>query len=126
MFQGAYVGLITGLVFMFWIGVGAYITKPYIPRAIISTAGCNWNLTTTVSPNTTLASVTSTIATTVSSMATNTTLPAVTKSLAQIQEEEYEIYCYHQSLSPILYWGGHLDSYLSFHPILLIPPKVFN
>lgn len=42
---GAYSGLFTGLIFMFWIGVGAQIHKPYNPKAPVFTTDCNWNLT---------------------------------------------------------------------------------
>ncbi|XP_048758260.2 sodium-coupled monocarboxylate transporter 1-like [Ostrea edulis] len=49
---GAYSGLLLGLVFMFWIGVGAQIYKPYNPKAPINITGCNWNLTTTAAPAT--------------------------------------------------------------------------
>ena len=39
--QGAYAGFISGLVATMWLGVGAYIYKPDIPRAPVSTAGCD-------------------------------------------------------------------------------------
>lgn len=37
---GAYSGLATSLVMMFWIGIGAYITKPDLGKAPISMEGC--------------------------------------------------------------------------------------
>nr|XP_034311781.1 sodium-coupled monocarboxylate transporter 1 [Crassostrea gigas]XP_034311782.1 sodium-coupled monocarboxylate transporter 1 [Crassostrea gigas]XP_034311783.1 sodium-coupled monocarboxylate transporter 1 [Crassostrea gigas]XP_034311784.1 sodium-coupled monocarboxylate transporter 1 [Crassostrea gigas] len=43
---GAYTGLLLGLVFMFWIGVGAQIYPPHNPKSAINITGCNWNLTT--------------------------------------------------------------------------------
>lgn len=43
--QGAYAGLFSGLVFMFWIGVGAQINKPVSPKSPVFTTNCNWNLT---------------------------------------------------------------------------------
>jgi hypothetical protein len=52
LFQGAYSGLFLGLVFMFWIGVGAQIYKPNNPKAPINITGCNWNLTSTAAPPT--------------------------------------------------------------------------
>lgn len=45
---GAYTGLLSGLVFMFWIGVGAQIHKPNIPKSPVYTTDCIWNITTTV------------------------------------------------------------------------------
>ncbi|XP_069124073.1 sodium-coupled monocarboxylate transporter 2-like [Argopecten irradians] len=42
---GAYAGLLFGLVFMFWIGVGAQIYPPSIPKPPVNTDDCNWNLT---------------------------------------------------------------------------------
>ncbi|OWF49417.1 Sodium-coupled monocarboxylate transporter 2 [Mizuhopecten yessoensis] len=51
---GAYAGLLFGLVFMFWIGVGAQLYPPVIPTSPISTIDCNWNLT--IAPNITAAS----------------------------------------------------------------------
>ncbi|XP_022318074.2 sodium-coupled monocarboxylate transporter 1-like [Crassostrea virginica] len=51
---GAYSGLLLGLVFMFWIGVGAQIYPPNNPKAITNISGCNWNITTTMAPPTAL------------------------------------------------------------------------
>ncbi|XP_076075543.1 sodium-dependent multivitamin transporter-like [Mytilus galloprovincialis] len=54
---GAYTGLLSGLVFMFWIGVGAQIHKPNIPKSPVYTTDCIWNITnnasTTAMPTTT-------------------------------------------------------------------------
>ncbi|ESO87029.1 hypothetical protein LOTGIDRAFT_107431 [Lottia gigantea] len=50
---GAFSGLFTGLVFMFWIGVGAQVYKPPNPRPPLYIHGCNWTLvptTTTIVP----------------------------------------------------------------------------
>ncbi|XP_041362787.1 sodium-coupled monocarboxylate transporter 1-like isoform X2 [Gigantopelta aegis] len=46
---GAYSGVLSGLVFMFWIGIGAQVHKPPAnrPRAPINMTNCNWNITTT-------------------------------------------------------------------------------
>ncbi|XP_060579186.1 sodium-coupled monocarboxylate transporter 1-like isoform X1 [Ruditapes philippinarum] len=69
---GAYAGLIIGLIFMFWIGIGAYVTQvsKTIPKSPVSVIGCNWNLTTTASTtingtvSAMMSTVTSTVATT--------------------------------------------------------------
>lgn len=87
---GALVGLIVGLVFMFWIGIGAYVAKPYIPKSVVSVAGCNW----AIMSNTT--NITTTIATTVT-MATNVTTAATTTlSPAELAEANggpfYQLY----------------------------------
>ncbi|XP_041364434.1 sodium-coupled monocarboxylate transporter 1-like [Gigantopelta aegis] len=57
---GAYSGLLSGLGFLFWIGIGAQISKPpvYPPKAPLSVTGCNWNVTTTMA---TTASLNSTV-----------------------------------------------------------------
>ncbi|KAH3861726.1 sodium-dependent multivitamin transporter-like [Dreissena polymorpha] len=62
---GAYAGLIVSLVFMFWIGIGAYITEvtKTIPKARVVLSGCNWNLTTTAATATVSAINMSTTAT---------------------------------------------------------------
>ncbi|XP_052262230.1 sodium-dependent multivitamin transporter-like isoform X3 [Dreissena polymorpha] len=62
---GAYAGLIVSLVFMFWIGIGAYITevRNTIPKAPVVLSGCNWNLTTTAATATVSAINMSTTAT---------------------------------------------------------------
>lgn len=80
---GAYAGLIVSLVFMFWIGVGAYVTdvNKTIPKSITSTARCNWNITTTTTAataavNTSFTLVTSTVSSSISSTA-NTTVASV-------------------------------------------------
>jgi len=98
---GAFVGLMTGLVFMFWIGVGAHITKPYIPKAPINVTGCNWELvSTTMSSNmTTLLNYTTPATVAV----TNSTMAAVTKSAAEIQEENGGIFYPLYSLSYLWY-----------------------
>lgn len=44
---------------MFWIGIGSEIYKPNNPKSPISTAGCNWNLTTTTSMTTAMTSLSS-------------------------------------------------------------------
>ncbi|KAJ8318085.1 hypothetical protein KUTeg_003176 [Tegillarca granosa] len=54
---GAYTGLISGLALMFWIGIGSEIYKPNNPKSPISTAGCNWNLTTTTAMTTSMTSL---------------------------------------------------------------------
>ncbi|KAL4240018.1 hypothetical protein ACF0H5_000813 [Mactra antiquata] len=77
---GAYVGLFVSLIFMFWIGIGAYVTEvsKTIPKSITSIRGCNWNLTTTAIPttlNTTLAGVTSTLSTSLSTVNSTTVAP---------------------------------------------------
>ena len=76
---------------MFWIGIGAQVVKPPIPKANVSIVGCNWNLTTTtaaaaVTPvlNSTLSTVTSTTMT----IANNTTVEAVTQSALEIAKEK--------------------------------------
>lgn len=37
---GAGIGLLSGFVVSFWIGIGAFIHKPFIPKAPVSVAGC--------------------------------------------------------------------------------------
>lgn len=86
--QGAYAGLIIGLIFMFWIGIGAYVTEvsKTIPKAPVSYNGCNWNLTTTAAPvtaNVSLSAVLSTVSSTVSSSTMN-----VTEAVTSIEEHE--------------------------------------
>lgn len=63
---GAYAGLFISLIFMFWIGVGAYVTEvsKTIPKSKVSVAGCNWNITTTAAPVTTLGALVSNMTTT--------------------------------------------------------------
>ncbi|KAI0242049.1 Sodium-dependent multivitamin transporter [Lamellibrachia satsuma] len=39
--KGAYAGFLSGLVTTMWLGIGAHVYKPYIPRAPVSTAGCD-------------------------------------------------------------------------------------
>lgn len=98
---GAYAGLITSLVFMFWIGIGAQVVKPPIPKAKISIAGCNWNLTTTaaaVTPflNSTVSTVTSAVTNTTMTLANSTTVETVTKSALEIAQDKggvfYKLY----------------------------------
>ncbi|XP_013789203.1 sodium-coupled monocarboxylate transporter 2-like isoform X2 [Limulus polyphemus] len=50
--KGAGGGLLTGLSISFWVGFGAFIQKPLIPRAPVSVDGClgNHTLPTTVAP----------------------------------------------------------------------------
>ncbi|XP_076348604.1 sodium-coupled monocarboxylate transporter 2-like isoform X2 [Tachypleus tridentatus] len=50
--KGAGGGLLTGLSISFWVGFGAFIQKPMVPRAPISVDGClgNYTLPTTVAP----------------------------------------------------------------------------
>ncbi|CAH1790194.1 unnamed protein product [Owenia fusiformis] len=38
--KGAYAGLFTGLFLSFWIGIGAQVDKPVIPKLPVSTTGC--------------------------------------------------------------------------------------
>lgn len=73
---GAVVGLISGLCLSFWIGLGYFINKPYIPRPPISIEGCLFNVTSVVSNLTT----------------TVTTIPTI-----PIQEEEGLINLYKMS-----------------------------
>lgn len=42
--QGAYAGLLSGVVFGLWIAIGAHIHKPYVYRPPIQVYGCNWNI----------------------------------------------------------------------------------
>ncbi|KAJ8318308.1 hypothetical protein KUTeg_003399 [Tegillarca granosa] len=44
---GAFSGLFSSLLLMFWIGIGAYVEKPQVYRPPIEIYGCNWNLTLT-------------------------------------------------------------------------------
>lgn len=49
---GAIFGHLGGLAFSFWIGMGAYIHKPYTPKAPLSVEGCPFNVTTSIGPPT--------------------------------------------------------------------------
>ena len=93
LFQGAFSGLIVGLIFMFWIGIGAQVVKPPIPKANISIEGCNWNLTTTaatVTPflNSTISNVTMAVTNTTMTLANTTTVETVTQSALEIAKEK--------------------------------------
>ncbi|XP_071105138.1 sodium-dependent multivitamin transporter-like [Haliotis cracherodii] len=47
--MGAFVGSMTSLIMMTWIGMGAFITRAaYTPVSRVYTDGCNWNVTTDV------------------------------------------------------------------------------
>ncbi len=46
--QGAVVGLLVGLSFIFWIGIGAIIYPPYVDTPPLSVEGCGINATTTM------------------------------------------------------------------------------
>ncbi|ESO83921.1 hypothetical protein LOTGIDRAFT_107937 [Lottia gigantea] len=49
--KGAVTGLFTGLILLFWIGIGYHVHKPHVAtKSLISIVDCNWNLTTTMSP----------------------------------------------------------------------------
>ena len=91
--QGAYAGLFTSLAFMFWIGIGAQVVKPPIPKARISVDGCNWNLTTTaatVTPflNSTMTTVTEAVTNSTMALANSTTVETVTKSALEIAQDK--------------------------------------
>ncbi|WAQ97427.1 SC5A6-like protein [Mya arenaria] len=77
---GAYAGLSIGLIFMFWIGIGAYVTEvsKTIPKAPVDISGCNWNLTTTAAPIITTLNASMSTPSTVAAMATNATTVAIT------------------------------------------------
>ncbi|XP_067672704.1 sodium-dependent multivitamin transporter-like [Haliotis asinina] len=45
--MGAFIGSVTSLIIMTWIGMGAFITRAaYTPISSVYTDGCNWNITT--------------------------------------------------------------------------------
>ncbi|XP_062591301.1 sodium-coupled monocarboxylate transporter 1-like [Saccostrea cucullata] len=95
---GAYCGLFLGLIFMFWIGVGAQIYKPYNPKAPTGISGCNWNLTTTLSPATV-----SLLNKTLSNAATTTSSYFNTTELISPVEEEENIFAPLYALSYLWY-----------------------
>lgn len=78
---------------MFWIGVGAYVTEvsKTIPKAPVSTAGCNWNLTTTAAVPTLLANITGMFNTTTREMFSTTSdmVNATTPAPTPAPEHEY-------------------------------------
>jgi sodium-coupled monocarboxylate transporter 8/12 len=55
-FQGAIAGFFSSLIFTLWLGIGAQIYKPFVPKAPVSTDGCPVINSTTVSWLTTTAS----------------------------------------------------------------------
>ncbi|KAL3876307.1 hypothetical protein ACJMK2_034170 [Sinanodonta woodiana] len=54
---GAFAGLFSSLAFMFWIGIGTQIVKPFIPKSPVDVSQCNWNLTTTAASLTSLVNM---------------------------------------------------------------------
>lgn len=98
---GAYAGLFSSLALMFWIGIGAQVVKPPIPKANISVSGCNWNLTTTAATattilNSTVSTISTAVTNTTTTLANTTTFEAVTKSALEIAQEKggvlYKLY----------------------------------
>lgn len=98
---GAYAGLFSSLAFMFWIGIGAQVVKPPIPKASINITGCNWNLTTTAATVTSLVNSTATTVTT--ALTNSTTVETVTKSALEIAQEKGGVFYKLYTLSYIWY-----------------------
>ena len=84
-FQGAFAGLIIGLIFMFWIGIGAYVTQvsKTIPKSPVSVIGCNWNLTTTAATTTVNGTVSAMMSTVTSSVVTSGNVTEAVTSAAE-------------------------------------------
>ncbi|XP_076458281.1 sodium-coupled monocarboxylate transporter 1-like [Babylonia areolata] len=57
---GAFTGVLGSLIFLLWVGMGAFVNEIKTPQSSLNTTGCNWTAKPTPAPPTTIAPIVTT------------------------------------------------------------------
>ncbi|KAK7484710.1 hypothetical protein BaRGS_00024118 [Batillaria attramentaria] len=94
---GALSGLLTSLIFLLWVGMGAYVNDIKTPASSTIATGCNWTARPTPPPPT--------VATTLINMTTTAAESSVESSVGALEPLYRMSYMWYTGLGMIIVWG---------------------